>query len=138
LIEHPNATFIGVANGDSMQGVRIFYGDLLIVDRHETERHGDVIAADTMIYKSSQRPLNQLMFSAIEQRKVNQFLKGEAGSVPKHLFWQCVVGAFKNLTKFDKYLHGHALIHTVMAKDIIADTHYNFKVKLYLTISESF
>ncbi|UCX04753.1 LexA family protein [Shewanella sp. HL-SH8] len=46
LIEHPNATFIGVASGDSMQGVGIFYGDLLIVDRHETARHGDVIVAN--------------------------------------------------------------------------------------------
>ena len=33
LIEHPNATFIGQAKGDSMTGVGIFDGDLLIVDR---------------------------------------------------------------------------------------------------------
>jgi SOS-response transcriptional repressor LexA len=29
-----------------MQGVGIFYGDLLIVDRHETVRHGDVNVAN--------------------------------------------------------------------------------------------
>mgnify|MGYP000879162783 CR=1 FL=1 len=46
LVEHPNATFIGIAKGDSMQGCGIFYGDLLIVDRHETARHGDVIVAN--------------------------------------------------------------------------------------------
>jgi len=33
LVVHPSATFIGIAKGDSMQGVGIFYGDLLIVDR---------------------------------------------------------------------------------------------------------
>lgn len=46
LVVHPNATFIGVAKGDSMQGVGIFYGDILIVDRLETARHGDVIVAN--------------------------------------------------------------------------------------------
>lgn len=95
-------------------------------------KHTLTVAADTMIYKASQRPLNQLIFSAIEQQKVNRFLKGEVDSVPKHLFWQCVTGAFKNLTKFDRYLNGHALIHTVMAKDIVADTRHNFKVRLYI------
>ncbi|WP_445946489.1 LexA family protein [Shewanella sp.] len=46
LIEHPSATFIGLAQGDSMQDVGIFDGDVLIVDRHETARNGDVIVAN--------------------------------------------------------------------------------------------
>lgn len=46
LIEHPNATFIGKACGDSMEGVGIFDGDLLIVDRHVTARQHDVIVAN--------------------------------------------------------------------------------------------
>lgn len=46
LIIHPNATFMGFARGDSMQGVGIYFGDLLIVDRHETARDGDVIVAN--------------------------------------------------------------------------------------------
>ncbi|MCG9698478.1 translesion error-prone DNA polymerase V autoproteolytic subunit [Shewanella sp. Isolate11] len=46
LIEHPSATFIGVAQGDSMQDTGIFDGDLLIVDRHESARNGDVIVAN--------------------------------------------------------------------------------------------
>lgn len=46
LIKHPNATFIGLANGDSMQGVGIFDGDLLIVDRSEATKHGDIIVAN--------------------------------------------------------------------------------------------
>ncbi|NVK25942.1 MAG: translesion error-prone DNA polymerase V autoproteolytic subunit [Gammaproteobacteria bacterium] len=46
LIKHPTATFIGLANGDSMEGVGIFDGDLLIVDRAEATKQGDVIVAN--------------------------------------------------------------------------------------------
>ncbi|WP_445772906.1 LexA family protein [Shewanella sp.] len=46
LILHPSSTFIGVAQGDSMQGAGIFDGDLLIVDRHITAQHGAVIVAN--------------------------------------------------------------------------------------------
>lgn len=46
LIKHPNATFIGQASGDSMQGVGIFNGDLLILDRSLTAKNGDVIVAN--------------------------------------------------------------------------------------------
>ncbi len=66
LIEHPSATFIGVATGDSMQGVGIFYGDLLIVDRHETVRDGDVIVANfngEFVCKILDKPRRQLLSS---------------------------------------------------------------------------
>lgn len=46
LIEHPSATFIGKADGHSMQGVGIFSGDILIVDRHVTVKDSDVIVAN--------------------------------------------------------------------------------------------
>jgi len=46
LIRHPNATFIGQASGESMKGVGIFDGDLLIVDRSITAKNGDVIVAN--------------------------------------------------------------------------------------------
>jgi DNA polymerase V len=46
LVEHPSATFIGKADGDSMQGVGIFSGDILIVDRHITAKDFDVIVAN--------------------------------------------------------------------------------------------
>lgn len=45
LIEHPAATFLARASGDSMQGVGIFEGDLLIVDRALTPTQGDVVIA---------------------------------------------------------------------------------------------
>lgn len=43
LILHPNATFLGIANGDSMTGVGIYHGDILIVDRSITPNDQDVI-----------------------------------------------------------------------------------------------
>ncbi len=46
LIEHPSATFIGQADGDSMRGVGIFNGDILIVDRHLQVKNQDVIVAN--------------------------------------------------------------------------------------------
>ena len=45
LINHPSSTFLAFAEGDSMQGKGIFDGDVLIIDRHETVRNGDVIVA---------------------------------------------------------------------------------------------
>jgi DNA polymerase V len=46
LIEHPSATFIGRADGDSMQGVGIFNGDILIVDRQVQVKNNDIIVAN--------------------------------------------------------------------------------------------
>ncbi|WP_338365425.1 S24 family peptidase [uncultured Pseudoalteromonas sp.] len=46
LIKHPDATFIGIASGNSMQEVGIFEGDLLVVDRAEHADNGDVIVAN--------------------------------------------------------------------------------------------
>jgi DNA polymerase V len=43
LIEHPSATYLARANGDSMQEVGIYDKDLLIVDRALEAGHGDVI-----------------------------------------------------------------------------------------------
>ncbi|MCU8032172.1 translesion error-prone DNA polymerase V autoproteolytic subunit [Shewanella sp. SM101] len=45
LIDHPSSTFLAFAEGDSMQDIGIFDGDILIIDRHETARNGDVIVA---------------------------------------------------------------------------------------------
>lgn len=46
LIKNPNATFIGLASGDSMQKIGIFSGDLLIVDRAKEVKNGSVIVAN--------------------------------------------------------------------------------------------
>ena len=46
LIEHPSATFIGLAKGDSMQGYGIFDGDLLIVARAAQRSPSDIVVAN--------------------------------------------------------------------------------------------
>ena len=45
LIHHPSATFMVRATGDSMTGVGIFSGDILIVDRSVQAKHGSIIMA---------------------------------------------------------------------------------------------
>ncbi len=44
-IKHPNATYFVRVDGDSMDGVGIYKGDVLIVDRSLTAQHGDVVIA---------------------------------------------------------------------------------------------
>jgi len=66
VIKHPNATFIGLASGQSMQDVGIFDGDLLIVDRAENVSTGDVIVASyngTFVCKIIDKA-NRLLISA--------------------------------------------------------------------------
>jgi len=46
LISNPDATFIGMAKGQSMQDIGIFDGDLLLVDRSLNVNDGDVIVAN--------------------------------------------------------------------------------------------
>ena len=46
LIEHPTATFIGLAKGDSMVGYGIFDGDLLLVDRAAHRSSLDIVVAN--------------------------------------------------------------------------------------------
>ena len=45
LIEHPHATYFVRVRGDSMRDAGIHHGDLLIVDRAQNARSGDVIVA---------------------------------------------------------------------------------------------
>jgi DNA polymerase V len=46
LIDHPSATYIGIADGESMQGFGIYSGDLLIVDRAQTIKDQDIVVAN--------------------------------------------------------------------------------------------
>ncbi|MEZ7279379.1 LexA family protein [Pseudoalteromonas sp. 68 DY56-GL68] len=45
LLLDPVSSFVGKASGDSMQGVGIFDGDILIIDRKLKPKHNDVIVA---------------------------------------------------------------------------------------------
>ncbi|MCZ4337687.1 LexA family protein [Shewanella colwelliana] len=46
LVERPSATWLGVAQGDSMNGAGIFDGDILIIDRSVKVQTGDIIVAN--------------------------------------------------------------------------------------------
>jgi DNA polymerase V len=45
LIENPTATFFVRVAGDSMEGAKIFDGDILVVDRSQEPRNGSIVVA---------------------------------------------------------------------------------------------
>lgn len=45
LVENPTATFFVKVEGDSMEGARIFSGDILVVDRSITPINGSIVVA---------------------------------------------------------------------------------------------
>ncbi|MDR8523833.1 MULTISPECIES: LexA family protein [Shewanella] len=83
LIEHPSSTFIGLANGDSMEGVGIFDGDILIVDRHVDVRNQDIIVANyngAFVCKIIDK-VNRLLLSANEAHMSTPILEHDTFSV---------------------------------------------------------
>lgn len=73
LIQHPNATFIGLASGDSMKGRGIFSGDLLIVDRAKPAEDNSVIVANlngNFICKILDKKNNRLLSASSEHKPV--------------------------------------------------------------------
>lgn len=70
-----NSTFIGKASGRSMEGVGIFDGDLLIIDRAPALKNGDVIVA----------VLNGLYICKIADLKNNQLLSANPDNPPLKL-----------------------------------------------------
>ncbi len=45
LVENPTSTFFVRVSGDSMEGARIFEGDILVVDRSIEPSHGRIVVA---------------------------------------------------------------------------------------------
>ena len=45
LVDHPEATFYVRVQGDSMEGVGIFSGDILVVDRSLEPQHSSIVVA---------------------------------------------------------------------------------------------
>lgn len=45
LINHPEATFYGQVEGDSMIGLGINEGDIAVIDRSVEAEHGDIVVA---------------------------------------------------------------------------------------------
>ncbi|KPZ59551.1 LexA family transcriptional regulator [Pseudoalteromonas sp. P1-7a] len=67
-----DSTFVGRASGRSMEGVGIFDGDILIIERAATIKHGDVIVA----------VLNGLFVCKIADLKNNQLLSANPDHPP--------------------------------------------------------
>ncbi|EJL85168.1 translesion error-prone DNA polymerase V autoproteolytic subunit [Pantoea sp. GM01] len=65
LVKHPSATYFVKVSGDSMCGVGISDGDLLVVDRSLTAKHGDIVVASVAgeftVKELRTRPFLQLM-----------------------------------------------------------------------------
>ena len=67
LIDHPAATYIGIAEGESMVDAGIFSGDLLIISRAEEVRNEDVIVAclnGVFVVKKVDKKNNRLLPAA--------------------------------------------------------------------------
>ena len=45
LIKHPEATFYGQVEGDSMIGIGINEGDIAVIDKSVEAEHGDIVVA---------------------------------------------------------------------------------------------
>ena len=75
LIDHPTATFIGLAKGESMTGYGIFDGDLLIVDRAAHRGSLDIVVAN----------LNGVFVCKLFDRRAMVLLSGADEHAPKAL-----------------------------------------------------
>ncbi|MCJ8299698.1 MAG: S24 family peptidase [Pseudomonadales bacterium] len=67
LIDNPTASYIALAVGDSMTGLFIFTGDLLIIARDVEVKNGDIIVCDLngeFLCKQIDKPNNRLLSAA--------------------------------------------------------------------------
>ena len=64
-VEHPAATYFVRAQGDSMLDAGIFPGDVLVVDRSLTPKHGDIVIAafngELTVKRLETRPTKRLV-----------------------------------------------------------------------------
>lgn len=67
LIDHPTATYIGYAEGESMVDAGIHSGDLLIISRAEEVKNNDIIVANlngVFVVKQVDKPNKRLLAAA--------------------------------------------------------------------------
>ncbi|MEH6445731.1 MAG: S24 family peptidase [Oceanospirillaceae bacterium] len=67
LIDHPTATYIGYAEGESMTDVGIHCGDLLLISRAEEVKNNDIIVANlngVFVVKQVDKPNKRLLSAA--------------------------------------------------------------------------
>lgn len=96
LIDNPDATFFVRVEGDSMEGARIFSGDILVVDRSITPRSGQIVVAAVygeMVVKKLRIYSNRTELVS-ENEAYEPIVLGEADSC---LVWGVVVGSVRVL-----------------------------------------
>lgn len=67
LIDHPTATYIGYAEGESMVDVGIYSGDLLLISRAVEVKNNDIIVANlngVFVVKQVDKPNRRLLAAA--------------------------------------------------------------------------
>ena len=79
LIPNKPATFLWRVDGHSMRDAGIFHGDLLIVDRSLTPRHGDVVVAVV----NGERSLKRLLLDGPQPRLALENADFPAFAVPE-------------------------------------------------------
>ncbi len=96
LIDNPDATFFVRVEGESMEGARIFSGDILVVDRSITPRSGQIVVAAVygeMVVKKLRIYSNRTELVS-ENEAYEPIVLGEADSC---LVWGVVVGSVRVL-----------------------------------------
>ena len=96
MIDNPTATFFVRVSGDSMEGARIFDGDVLVVDRSVEAKSGHVVVA--AVY-------GELVVKRLERRGDNLALVSENDSYEPItidesegcFIWGVVTGVVRNI-----------------------------------------
>ena len=96
LIRNPVATFFFTVEGRSMEGAEIFDGDILVVDRSISPRHGHIVAAfvngERLLKRLYRRPHRVALIA-----ENPDFPPLEIGEETEFAVWGVVVGKFKRL-----------------------------------------
>ena len=99
LVRNPVATFFFPVEGRSMEGAEIFAGDILVVDRSITPRHGHIVVAfvnGERLVKRLQRRAGRVALLA-EHPDYPPLEIGEGDENVELVVWGVVTGKFKRL-----------------------------------------
>jgi DNA polymerase V len=94
LIDNPTATFFVRVEGDSMEGARIFSGDILVVDRSVSATNGRIVVAavygEMVVKRLEQTPLRTRLLSEQEGYEPIQISNNDDCFI-----WGVVVGSVR-------------------------------------------
>ena len=97
VVENPASTFFVRVEGDSMEGVGIFGGDVLVVDRSKETKDGTIVVAavngEMVVKRVSLREGQQLLLS--ENDAYDPIVVGEDEEC---FIWGVVVGSVRQFT----------------------------------------